>query len=74
MEPDSDGYLQYYTKITILGVGTPGYLCSGGTGIAASAVELEEAINDETPRNFERYEPAPHPAQRGTSTQKSDVR
>ena len=54
MEADSDGYLQYYTKITILGVGIHGFLCSGGTGIAANAVELEEATNDEIPRNFER--------------------
>ena len=55
MEIDQDGYLQYYTKITILGVGTSGYLCSGGTGIAANTVELEEAIDDEMPRNFERF-------------------
>ena len=54
MEADSDGYLQYHTKITILGVSTRGYLCSGGTGIATGAVELEEAVHDEMPRVFER--------------------
>ena len=49
-----DGYLQYHIKITILGAGVDGYLCSGGTGTTPTTLEVEEAVDDAPPRNFER--------------------
>ena len=49
-----DIYLQYNTKLTIVGVETNGYLCSRGRGIAPSTIELEQATDDEMPACFER--------------------
>ena len=56
IDGEGDGFLQYYTKITILGVGAGGhgYLCSGGMGSSPHAVELEAVVDDTLPANFER--------------------
>ena len=49
-----DIYLQYNIKLTIHGVGTAGYLCARGSGIAPGTIELEQAVGDEAPACFER--------------------
>ena len=51
---DTDGYLQFNCRITILGVGTNGYLCSRNTGTSSSNVEMEAAVDGEFPHSFER--------------------